>query len=141
VLGQGSVLLLTSIADRTSPVLRGKWVMEVLLGSPPPPPPPNVPLLEETKAFDEGKTLSTRERMEMHRKNPSCNSCHRVIDPLGLALENFDVTRRLAHPRQRRQRRSGRRLYERHQLDWPGRVAQRAVEAPGASSCSASPRA
>jgi hypothetical protein len=92
VLGQGSVLLLTSIADRTSPVLRGKWVMEVLLGSPPPPPPPNVPLLEETKAIDDGKTLSTRERMEMHRKNPSCNSCHRVIDPLGLALENFDVT-------------------------------------------------
>jgi mono/diheme cytochrome c family protein len=92
VLGQGSVLLLTSIADRTSPVLRGKWVMEVLLGSPPPPPPPNVPLLEETKAVDEGKTLSTRERMEAHRKNPSCNSCHRVIDPLGLALENFDVT-------------------------------------------------
>jgi hypothetical protein len=92
VLGQGSVLLLTSIADRTSPVLRGKWVMEVLLGSPPPPPPPNVPLLEETKTVDEGKTLSTRERMEMHRKNPTCNSCHRVIDPLGLALENFDVT-------------------------------------------------
>jgi mono/diheme cytochrome c family protein len=92
VLGQGSVLLLTSIADRTSPVLRGKWVMEVLLGSPPPPPPPNVPLLEETKAVDDGKALSTRERMEMHRKNPSCNSCHRVIDPLGLALENFDVT-------------------------------------------------
>jgi len=92
VLGQGSVLLLTSIADRTSPVLRGKWVMEVLLGSPPPPPPPNVPLLEETKAVDEGKTLSTRERMEQHRANPSCNSCHRVIDPLGLALDNFDVT-------------------------------------------------
>ncbi len=92
VLGQGSVLLLTSIADRTSPVLRGKWVMEVLLGSPPPPPPPNVPLLEETKAVEDGKTLSTRERMEQHRRNPSCNSCHRVIDPLGLALENFDVT-------------------------------------------------
>jgi hypothetical protein len=92
VLGQGSVLLLTSIADRTSPVLRGKWVMEVLLGSPPPPPPPNVPLLEETKGVDEGRTLSTRERMEMHRKNPSCNSCHRVIDPLGLALDNYDVT-------------------------------------------------
>ena len=92
MLGQGSVLLLTSIADRTSPVLRGKWVMEVLLGSPPPPPPPNVPLLEETKAVEDGKTLSTRERMEKHRKNPACNSCHRVIDPLGLALENFDVT-------------------------------------------------
>ena len=92
VLGQGSVLLLTSIADRTSPVLRGKWVMEVLLGSPPPPPPPNVPTLDETKAVDAGKTLSTRERMEEHRKNPACTSCHRVIDPLGLALENFDVT-------------------------------------------------
>ncbi|HYB96520.1 MAG TPA: DUF1592 domain-containing protein [Vicinamibacterales bacterium] len=92
VLGHGSILLLTSIADRTSPVLRGKWVMEVLLGTPPPPPPPNVPLLEETKAVDEGRTLSTRERMEVHRKNPACSSCHRVIDPLGLALENFDVT-------------------------------------------------
>ena len=92
VLGQGSVLLLTSIADRTSPVLRGKWVMEVLLGSPPPPPPPNVPLLEETKGVDGGKLLSTRERMEQHRKNPACTSCHKVIDPLGLALENFDVT-------------------------------------------------
>ena len=92
VLGQGSVLLLTSIADRTSPVLRGKWVMEVLLGSPPPPPPPDVPLLEDTKAVDEGRTLSTRERMEVHRKSPNCSSCHRVIDPLGLALENFDVT-------------------------------------------------
>jgi hypothetical protein len=92
ILGQGSILLLTSIADRTSPVLRGKWVMEVLLGSPPPPPPPNVPLLEETKAAADGKLLSTRERMEEHRKNPACTSCHKVIDPLGLALENFDVT-------------------------------------------------
>jgi hypothetical protein len=92
VLGQGSVLLLTSIADRTSPVLRGKWIMEVLLGSPPPPPPPNVPLLEETKAVDDGKVLSVRERMEVHRRNPQCTSCHKVIDPLGLALENFDVT-------------------------------------------------
>jgi cytochrome c553 len=93
VLGQGSVLMLTSVADRTSPVQRGKWIMEVLLGSPPPPPPPNVPLLDDTKAIAAGgKTLSTRERMEEHRKNPACSSCHRVIDPLGLALENFDVT-------------------------------------------------
>jgi hypothetical protein len=92
VLGQGSVLLLTSIADRTSPVLRGKWIMEVLLGSPPPPPPPNVPELEETKGNAGGKLLSVRERMEEHRKNPACTSCHRVIDPLGLALENFDAT-------------------------------------------------
>jgi len=92
ILGQGSVLMMTSVADRTSPVQRGKWIMETLLGSPPPPPPPNVPLLEETKAVTEGgKTLSTRERMEQHRKNPACASCHKVIDPLGLALENFDV--------------------------------------------------
>jgi hypothetical protein len=92
ILGHGSVLLLTSIADRTSPVLRGKWVLEVLLGSPPPPPPPNVPALEETKESSGGKLLSVRERMEEHRKNPACVSCHRVIDPLGLALENFDAT-------------------------------------------------
>jgi mono/diheme cytochrome c family protein len=94
VLGQGSVLLLTSVADRTSPVQRGKWVMQVLLGSPPPPPPPNVPTLEETKDADGARVLTVRERMETHRKNPACTSCHRVIDPLGLALENFDVTGR-----------------------------------------------
>jgi mono/diheme cytochrome c family protein len=92
ILGQGSVLLLTSVADRTSPVQRGKWVMQVLLGSPPPPPPPNVPLLEETKDADGARVLSVRERMEVHRSNPQCTSCHKVIDPLGLALENFDVT-------------------------------------------------
>jgi len=92
LLGQGSVLVLTSVADRTSPVMRGKWIMEVLLGSPPPPPPPNVPALEATNATSGGKVLSTRERMEEHRKNPACQSCHKVIDPLGLALDNFDVT-------------------------------------------------
>jgi hypothetical protein len=94
ILGHGSVLVLTSVADRTSPVMRGKWIMEVLLGSPPPPPPPNVPALEETKAAAAGKLLTVRERMEEHRKNPACASCHRVIDPLGLALENYDVTGR-----------------------------------------------
>jgi hypothetical protein len=92
LLGQGSILVLTSVADRTSPVMRGKWVMEVLLGSPPPPPPPNVPLLTETAATAAGKVLTVRERMEEHRKSPACASCHRVIDPLGLALENFDPT-------------------------------------------------
>ena len=92
LLGKGSVLLLTSVADRTSPVMRGKWVMEVLMGSPPPPPPPNVPGLEETKATGATRMLTVRERMEQHRANPACRSCHRVIDPLGLALENFDVT-------------------------------------------------
>ena len=94
VLGHGSVLTLTSHANRTSPVLRGKWVMEVLLGSPPPPPPPGIPDLEETEGSEAGRILTTRERMEAHRTNPTCNSCHRFIDPIGLALDNFDVTGR-----------------------------------------------
>ena len=92
LLGHGSILTLTSHADRTSPVLRGKWVLEVLLGAPPPPPPPDIPAFEETEAADEGRFLTVRERMEQHSSNPNCNSCHNVIDPLGLALENFDVT-------------------------------------------------
>jgi mono/diheme cytochrome c family protein len=93
LLTQGSVLVLTSVADRTSPVMRGKYVMEVLMGTPPPPPPPNVPALDDSvKPTEGGRMLSTRERMEQHRANPACNSCHRVIDPLGLALENFDNT-------------------------------------------------
>jgi hypothetical protein len=94
LLGHGSILLLTSMSDRTSPVLRGKWVMEVLMGSPPPPPPPNVPAFDETEGVTEGRRLTTRERMEMHRANPSCNACHRLMDPIGLALDNFDVTGR-----------------------------------------------
>jgi hypothetical protein len=92
VLGHGSILTLTSHANRTSPVLRGKWIMEVMLGTPPPPPPPNVPELEEEAAAEDGRLLTVKEKMEMHRANPSCNSCHVMIDPLGLALENFDVT-------------------------------------------------
>ncbi len=92
VLGHGSVLLLTSMSQRTSPVLRGKWVMEVLMGAPPPPPPPNVPNFEETATASEGRRLTTRERMEIHRANPTCNACHRLMDPIGLALDNFDVT-------------------------------------------------
>jgi hypothetical protein len=92
LLGQGSVLVLTSLANRTSPVLRGKWVMEVLMGTPPPPPPPGVPDLEQTAGTREGVRLTTRERMELHRANPTCNACHRFMDPIGLALDNFDVT-------------------------------------------------
>ncbi len=92
LLGQASILTLTSHANRTSPVLRGKWVMEVLLGAPPPPPPPNVPDLEKTGDAKEGRLLTTRERMEMHRANPQCRSCHQYMDPIGLALDNFDVT-------------------------------------------------
>jgi mono/diheme cytochrome c family protein len=93
LLGQGSILTLTSVADRTSPVLRGKWVMDVLLGTPPPPPPPNVPALDDSvKATEGGKMLTTRQRMEEHHKNPTCAGCHRFMDPIGLSLENFDVT-------------------------------------------------
>ena len=92
LLEQGSVLTLTSYADRTSPVLRGKWVMEVLLGSEPPPPPPDVPDLDDTAVADGGRLLSVRERLEQHRRSPACSSCHRMMDPIGLALEHYDVT-------------------------------------------------
>jgi hypothetical protein len=92
LLGQASVLTLTSLGDRTSPVLRGKWVLEVLLGTPPPPPPPNVPALDDTvKPTRDGAALSTRQRVEEHRRNPACASCHRAIDPPGLTLEGFDA--------------------------------------------------
>ncbi len=89
LLGKGSILTATSYANRTSPVLRGKWVLENILGTPPPPPPPNVPELEE--ANQEGKTLTMRQRMEAHRVNPACAACHARMDPLGFALENFDA--------------------------------------------------
>jgi hypothetical protein len=93
VLGHGSMLVLTSFANRTSPVLRGKWVMEVLMGTPPPPPPPDVNTdLEAVAQSEDGKLLTTRRRMELHRANPNCSSCHRFMDPIGLALDNFDVT-------------------------------------------------
>ena len=91
---RGSVLVQTSLANRTSPVLRGKWVMEVLLGTPPPPAPANVPPLENTAESKNGKAVTTRERMEMHRADPQCRSCHLFMDPIGLALDNFDVTGR-----------------------------------------------
>ena len=95
VLGHGSVLLLTSMSARTSPVLRGKWVMEVLMGTPPPPPPPNIPAFDDTQSAQDGRRLTTRERLEIHRANPTCHSCHRFMDPIGLALDNFDVTGRV----------------------------------------------
>ncbi len=89
LLGQGSILTVTSYATRTSPVLRGKWLLENILGAPPPPPPPNVPALKENNLG--GKPLSVRQRMEAHRNNPVCASCHSRLDPLGFALENFDA--------------------------------------------------
>jgi hypothetical protein len=89
LLGKGAILLVTSHAGRTSPVVRGKWVLDNLLGTPPPPPPPDVPALEEKSATS--RPRSVRERLEQHRANPACAGCHKLIDPLGLALENFDA--------------------------------------------------
>ena len=88
LLGHGSILAVTGYATRTSPVVRGKWVLENLLGTPPPPPPPNVPPLSEEKS---DAVLSMRERMVEHRRNPVCASCHAQMDPVGLSLENFDA--------------------------------------------------
>ena len=88
LLGHAGILMLTSVANRTSPVMRGKYVLEVLLGTPPPPPPPNVPALKE--AADSAKPRAVRERLEEHRQNPNCAGCHKLMDPIGFALENFD---------------------------------------------------
>ena len=88
ILGHGSILLLTSYPNRSSPVKRGKWILENLLGSPPPPPPANVPPLKESSELAAPRTM--RERMAEHRANPVCANCHRLMDPIGLAMENFD---------------------------------------------------
>jgi hypothetical protein len=90
LLGKGAVLMVTSHTDRTSPVVRGKWILDNLLGAPPPAPPANVPPLNENPQR-EGKVLTMRERMEEHRANPVCANCHRLMDPIGLSLENFDA--------------------------------------------------
>jgi hypothetical protein len=89
LLGQASVLAVTSYPNRTSVAIRGRWLLANLLGAPPPPPPPNVPGLKE--AGVDGQPRSLRERMEIHRKNAPCSSCHRRMDPLGFSLENFDA--------------------------------------------------
>ena len=90
LLGQGSMLTVTSVATRTSPVSRGKWILENLLGSPPPVPPPGVNTNLE-KNPEEVKTTSLRQRLEAHRTNPVCASCHKIMDPIGFSLENFDL--------------------------------------------------
>ena len=89
LLGQGSLLLVTSVADRTSPVARGKWILENILGVPVPLPPPNVPPLKENQAG--AQPTSVRARMEEHRSNPTCAACHKIMDPIGFSLENFDL--------------------------------------------------
>jgi len=88
LLGKGGILLVTSHADRTSPVVRGKWILDNLLGTPPPPPPPVVPPFPEDTP---GTPKTVRARMETHRASPACAGCHRIMDPIGLALENFDA--------------------------------------------------
>jgi mono/diheme cytochrome c family protein len=90
LLGKGAILMVTSHADRTSPVVRGKWILDNLLDAPPPPPPAVVPPLDESNQRG-GKILTMRERMEEHRKNPVCAGCHKIMDPIGLSLENFDA--------------------------------------------------
>jgi hypothetical protein len=90
LLGQGSILAVTSYPNRTAPTIRGKWLLSNILGTPPNAPPPNVPTLKD-KA-ENGKVVSIRERLEAHRKNPPCSTCHSQMDPLGFALENFDAT-------------------------------------------------
>jgi hypothetical protein len=89
LLGQGSILMATSYPNRTSPVIRGKWILENIFGAPPPPPPPNVPELKDER--DPRKVLPMREQMAAHRKNPVCAGCHAQMDQLGFALENFDA--------------------------------------------------
>jgi hypothetical protein len=90
LLGQGSILTVSSYNNRTSPVIRGKWLLENFLGTPPPPPPPNVPALKEN-GEGAAKPTTVRARLEQHRKNAPCSGCHRLMDPLGFALENFDA--------------------------------------------------
>jgi mono/diheme cytochrome c family protein len=89
LLGHASILTVTSYPNRTSPVLRGKWLLANMLGAPPPPPPPNVPDLKEAEL--DGRVLSMREKLDIHRTNPVCASCHQRMDPLGFSLENFDA--------------------------------------------------
>jgi hypothetical protein len=92
LLGKASFLMVTSAANRTSPVSRGKWVLENLLGVPAPAVPASVPPLKENAERTDGKVLSMRQRMEEHRSNPACASCHKIMDPIGFSLENFDLT-------------------------------------------------
>ncbi len=120
LLGQGSLLTLTSYSTRTSPVVRGKWVLENLLSAPPPPPPPNIPALK-TEASETGKPLSMREAMLLHRANPACAGCHARMDPIGFAMENFDAVGRWRDTDAGGADRYIRRFSGWHEVRWHGR--------------------
>jgi hypothetical protein len=130
VLGHGSMLVQTSLGNRTSPVLRGKWVMEVLIGMPPPPPPPDVPDLEQTKEAENGKPLTTRQRTEIHRQNPTCNACHQYMDPMGLALDNFDVTAKWRYRENAVELDTRGQLYDGTQISTPADLTQALIKRP-----------
>ena len=130
ILGHGSVLVQTSLGNRTSPVLRGKWVLQVVLGTPPPPPPPGVPDLEETEGSASGRVLTTRERLEEHRRNPVCASCHKVMDPIGLALDNFDVTGRWRIRENGSPLDTGSTFYDGEKISTPADLSRKLLERP-----------
>jgi hypothetical protein len=130
VLGHGSVLVQTSLGNRTSPVLRGKWVMEVLLGTTPPPPPPGVPDLEETSESKDGAILTTRQRMEQHRTSAVCKSCHQYMDPIGLALDNFDVTGKWRYRENGMPLDTRGQLYDGTEVSTPGELANALLARP-----------
>jgi hypothetical protein len=130
LLGQGSMLVQTSLANRTSPVLRGKWVMQVLIGMTPPPPPPDVPGLDETSDAKDGKPLTTRQRMEIHRKNPTCNACHQYMDPIGLALDNFDVTGRWRYRENTAELDTHGRMYDGTEISTPSDLSKALLSRP-----------
>ena len=139
LLGHGSILSMTSVANRTSPVLRGKYIISNLLNTPPLPPPAVVPELEESAPKDRPSTV--REQLELHRANPVCASCHRNIDPVGFALENFDAVGQWQtdHPG-RAGDRFGRRARRRHEGRRPGGAAQGAAGPAGRVRRAPSPK-
>ncbi len=121
LLGQSSFLLVTSVANRTSPVARGKWVLENLLGTPAPLPPPNVPPLDTDASAQQA--ASVRQRMEEHRKNPTCAACHKIMDPIGFSLENFDLIGRYRTSDGGIPDRRFRPVGGRHEAGWPRQLA------------------
>ncbi len=138
LLGQGSILTVTSYPNRTSVVQRGKWILENLLGTPPPPPPADVP---ELKAKKNGKALSLREQMEQHRANAVCAACHARMDPIGFALENYDGVGKWRDRRCRRADRRHGKAAGRHRVSGSGRADAAAADANTAKiSCGRPPR-